>query len=619
MDADPVAVPDTTHIAFDHPATAPPRRGLRGLAARLDPAIALLLALPLLLLLLYPEWVVNRWNNCDPWIYTGYFLDYPRHVRISDQGYFGTRLSVILPGYLVYRVFRPVTANYVLHLLLYEVSVLSLFATLKRAAGRRAALMAAVLMGCHAFFLWEIGWDYVDSFGIAYYLLATWALAGAARERWKTGLVAAGACAAALVYCNLSYVVFLPMLAGQYLFTASDRRWRSLGSAALLAGCGAAGLTVLLGVIHASLGGRFWFYWPSIEWAFYAMQRPNPYKSTTYEWVAQATWLVLPGVVGVGGVGYLLRSGRRDGTDRRPAIFFQLNLLATYLLLVFLHLRGKPVLQYWYECSLLVPVAFLAAGPQLRGLVEHWRPRPFAAVCGLAVLLALAPYTLPLAGRLAGDGWLPASGPAVGVLHPGGAEGLHGPGMMLLPALTGLAGFLLLRLNRHGVLTAALVFALVSFSNFTIARVGFFEPLIRKMAPNTKGTNPDVFRAVVRSIQAVQANDPAGKLYFSFERDEPHFAVFHDVALAALWLGNLEPDKFPFTRTGSCLQHVRPAPHDKLVILSSDPAAVHQTHMALRQAGLDGRLLTWQAVRLPTVKYFMSFVEILAPQSGGAP
>jgi hypothetical protein len=597
--------------------TPTPAAVWKSLVARIDPVFIILPALPVLLLLLYPDWIFNRWNNCDPWIYTGYFLDYPRHIRVSDTGYFGTRLSVILPGYLVYRCFRPLLANAVLHLLLYNVSVFSLYATLKGFFGRRAAFLTSILMGCHAFFLWEIGWDYVDSFGIAYYLLASWTTSLAARGgRWTACLAAAGACAAALVYANLFYVVYLPLLAIQYLFLCRQRNWRTLAAAGGFGVLGALALTMVLGAVHACLGGRFWFYWPSVAWAYHAMQRPNVYKSATYGWLKQATWLVLPAIVLAGGFFWLLFRARRTRGDRRAAIFFQLNLLAACLGLVFMQARGKPVLEYWYECSLLVPIAFLAAGPQLAGLVGCGHQRRFAAVIGLAVLLSLAPYMLPLVGRFLGGlhGWLPVRGPAVGSIYPGGIERIARLRMMLLPGLAGLAGFLLLLRRRPHLVVTALALGLLSFSNFASAQVGFFEPLIKDIAPQTKGANPDVFRSVARSLQAVQTLDPGGKVYFSFECDEPHFAVFHDIALAALWLGNLEPHKFPFTRTGSCLLHVKPAAHDKLVILSSDPAALEHTQAALRQAGLDGWLLGQRPVALATVHYTMSFVEILAYQ-----
>src|SRR2546423_750763 len=88
----------------------------------LDAAVPVLLALPWLLLVADPRWVYGSLYR-DAWIYFGFFLDLPGHLRAYPDFYGCSRLSVTLPGWLAYRLLPPVTANLVLSLAVYYAAV----------------------------------------------------------------------------------------------------------------------------------------------------------------------------------------------------------------------------------------------------------------------------------------------------------------------------------------------------------------------------------------------------------------------------------------------------------------------------------------------------------------
>ena len=63
----------------------------RVLAKRIDPGLLVILALPWALLAAGANWIFGsgqHFNNIDPWVYFGYFLDLPAHLRTSPEAYY---------------------------------------------------------------------------------------------------------------------------------------------------------------------------------------------------------------------------------------------------------------------------------------------------------------------------------------------------------------------------------------------------------------------------------------------------------------------------------------------------------------------------------------------------
>ncbi|MBL8797545.1 MAG: glycosyltransferase family 39 protein, partial [Planctomycetia bacterium] len=351
---------------------------LAGLIARLGPERILLALLPLVLLAWNPGVFVSP-LSIDPWVYFGYYLNLPEFLKLYDGLYYTTRLSTIVPGYLLYQIFPPLLANFVLHLGLYWISVGCLYGTLRDTVERRAAFVAAFLLGCHPYFLNAVGWDYVDGFGIAYCLLTAWLLTKASRSsHWHWYLFAAGAAAFALGVANISYFLFVPFLVGHYVVL--NRQWRrdSLLLAACWFGLGIVALQVLLGIISYSLAGRFWFLLPSFTWlhGFTREAGPNPWQLPVSQWWMKASWLVFPFLGGVGAAALLLQRWRRGvAAASGIVVYYQFQLLA--LLLLFLcatWLARAPMLQFVHYASLLMPATFLALGGQSRALFAGLSP-----------------------------------------------------------------------------------------------------------------------------------------------------------------------------------------------------------------------------------------------------
>jgi len=353
-----------------------------------------LLCLPFALLAVDPSWIVSPWIR-DPWVYFGYYLDLPAHLKTFGQAYFSTRLSVILPGWLAHSLLPAYWANLALHLGLWYVSVGALYATVWQTVGRRAAFLAAVLLGSNSFFLSAVGSDYVDGFGIAYLLAATWLTTRATASRWWVShlFLAGGACGAVVV-ANLTYVSFLPFLLLQHMISQRGRR-RWVGT--LVAGLGMIAILAALGGINWSLGGQFLFLEPSLRFVghYSRASDSNPMSTAWYGLIPTFGWLYLPLLGALAPLG-IWAARRGAGCDARPALawtgwFYPLQAVGLLLWYALLTFSEKSTLLQWpYYVSLLIPSAILSLSLFFHALAVRIESREFRWLAVLSVVAAIS-------------------------------------------------------------------------------------------------------------------------------------------------------------------------------------------------------------------------------------
>jgi hypothetical protein len=362
-------------------------------ASRWDVGLVLLTLLPLIQLAVnhhyfytYVEWV-------DPWLYFGYFVDLPEHLRTFDGTYYNTRLSVLLPGYLIHKWFPPLLGNAVLKLSLFYICLFTLYAILRRAAGHRAALLMAICLGCFAFFVRTIGTDYVDGYGITYFLLASWCLHRVDGSRF--GLVwywFAGVALAAMGVANITYLLLVPFAVAVHWATTPDRRLGRLLAGAGMLTLGFAALLAGLGWYNYSVTGRFWFFVPSFTWTVSFIQdyTINPWHISISDWIGHAYWLIVPAVAVLASSLALVRRIWRGADSDRPHWPYHVQLLGLVLAFGLLEASRKIcVLQFKYYASLLMPAAYLALGCSVsKSLAGLSRPL-FAGLCATVIGVSL--------------------------------------------------------------------------------------------------------------------------------------------------------------------------------------------------------------------------------------
>lgn len=363
--------------------------------------VLFLIIWPWLLIAVNPTWIFqNSINYGDAWIYFGYFLNIPEHASyLGNDGsiwYYGSRLTWILPGYLLYRLLPALIANLSLHLLLFYTSIFSVYGTMKLLYDKRVGLFTSMCLGSYSYFLLSIGWDYVDAGGITYCCLLIYLITHSSFEihqRWRLlQTVFIGVISAALIYTNISWIIQTPAFCVYYLLVRGRQRlWLLLGEvAAILFGVGI--LTLFLCFVNVSFGGNFWFYKPSIEFVIWqSKQVVNLWKVTTNDWSIRYTFLIWP-IITITTIGtYFVTSARRKmlyrDMRRNPLLIFY-----SLVCLITLYLQSRansPILQFVYYVSYLIPGTILALGSLCAPQIRRVSASQFTLITSIASLLGI--------------------------------------------------------------------------------------------------------------------------------------------------------------------------------------------------------------------------------------
>ena len=350
--------------------------------------ILLLFLLPVLSILINQVWMFSN-IYVDPWMYFGYFIRLKQYL-IAFPFYYGTRLSWILPGYLLHSLFPPLIAHYILHLVLYYIAVFSLYLVLKPHVGKRGAFLASASMGCYSFFLMAVGWDYVDGAGIAYFLMTVLMLSWAAgKENQIIWMALSGVFFGALIYTNLAWLAFLISLITYYVLINYPHRIKKtfISIAAFIVGFLA--ITILLGVVSYAIGGNLFFFMPSTDFVLSSLSQPHPWINDAHQWLGKPIWLVLPLIVLTGSLAVLSLS-KFSKSFEEAALPLQKTFVVTCLIMIFVQITGiASVLQVPFYASYIIPSMFLAIGEVLKSLAMLSKYR-FASVATFSLILIVS-------------------------------------------------------------------------------------------------------------------------------------------------------------------------------------------------------------------------------------
>lgn len=581
---------DTTLIS----AALPRRLSLGDCAhffSKIDLGIVLILILPWALLSVGVNWVTqyvfgHGW--LDDWFYVGFFLDLRNHFQHFPGTYYGSRLSWILPGHVAFKLLPPQIAAYTLHFGVYYAAILSLYITLKYMVGRRAALVTATLMGGYCFFLWAVGWDYVDGAGIMYFLLTTLALTLSIKGKYPLGwLSLAGAFYGAMIYSQLFLLVLTPpILLYYFLANRSSRRFSLLLSAFTFT-FGFLAISLILGLVNYKLGGAFLFYTPSVREALYLTKVANPWRRPFQVWWKEATWLVIPGAILLSSFFSLWKF--RSHRAWWPPVLFQSYYLACALILVLFELKGMPVLQYLYYASFLIPGVFLAIGGQIGLGIDRVSSGVFVFVLGEATLMPLLAYRVLRSFRL--------------VLW------LHSHLLFLFLSF-GFLGIVFLFLREHPVKTLALCSSLC----LVVALVNISSEGFRVIDPDSARYGWAVIR---QSVEAIRTIEPNGNMLFWYQADEPMVNFYRAVASIYLWGYTLLNEQFPALEGANNYRTL--TTKNQIVILSTGTAAFQKADAALRRIGFTAELVAERRIQGGPIGWNMIFVALeLASSPSGA-
>jgi hypothetical protein len=458
----------------------------------------------------------------DSWFYLGFFRNLVEYKRSLFVGYYyGSRLSWVLPGFLIHSLFSAVAANCVLHLTVHIVATLSFFSTLRLTAGARRAYLATMVFSVQPWLWAATGWDYPDGAGIAYCLLAMALLTRSALQpAAKWSLLLAGMALAAMAYAHLFLASFIPLLLLYYIGSAwAWRRTAPIQAAARLAlwaGAGIGMVTAAFCFVNYLLDGNVWFYAPSIA---QARTMSSNFIYVRSVWVdRQLVPSLWPAVASSIAALLLLPSRARRGLAGRnaAALLFSAQLLAAFAYMAYLQSRGTTVLGHHPYISYLLPFSFLVIGISFWPAVETMSLRAYVIVCSAAAAIFAAVWFDPL-----------------GLLSPASPAAQHASLAFCAGALP-LA--LLLRRRMAGTLLAIAGFA--TFCSLSLAQSTYLNWL------DLHG-NREQYQRVMDARQRVEKWRGDSPILFWYDRKEP--AYWEYGALNATYLSEFSriSESFP--------------------------------------------------------------------------
>jgi hypothetical protein len=556
--------------------------------AKFDPGLLVVLSLPWVVLRFDTTWLfayaTSSFGFIDPWVYFGFFFNLTQHIRVFKGAYFTTRLTWTVPGAVIYHLFSPMTATYVLHVALFYAATLSLYLILKITVSRRAALLATLMMAFHSYFLWSVGWSYIDGPSNTFVLLTLAALTFAARSpRAKWWLVAAGTLAAIAFYCQFFLIVFSPLVFGFYYFARREMGNRRSTSEWKPFAWGFAVVTVAFGLFNMAINGRFLFFINSVGTAAKLVINHNPYNDSTYGWLAGATWLVLPAIATIGAIVCLVRRHCILSVPNAEfLLFWQRYLLLSVLIMVFWQLVGQPVLQLFTYASYLMPGVFLALGSQI-AIVTHRIGKGALALLYVGVFVV---GVLPLAWRI--------DSPLMLALKHHPILFAFAIGVIAVAAIGG-------EIRYVGAMAVlALSVSLGALNAATSTRTWSHGSL-----PHDEASQKYAMLAVVDSIRLTKELDPTDHLYFWYDGDARLGRLHRSVASTYLWAYRLQSETFPDFGPKA------PPPQRRILILTEDANhALPQAQAALNKAGLASSIITQRKIQQGPFRWDVIEIQI---------
>jgi hypothetical protein len=572
--------------------------------------LAVLLLIPLIMAAINSNWLYSPIGYLDPWYNVGYFLHYGdatfrmAHYKIS-------RLSWLLPGWLMYHLFVPLVANFVLHVGALLVATVFVYLTLARLVERDVAFLTAVFLTIYYPFHGSGGWDYQNTGAGAFYALTLYCLTRAGQSKTPAaGLFAAGMAFAATVHASILFANIVPVLVLQYVLVRRVVQrplcLRLMGHALAAVSAGFLALTLLLCLINWSIGREFLFFWPILEIVFHFVEDPSQQKNWWTSWSsgwalqrAAVNYLAVPCATMLVGVVVLLRTPRRAWSDSGNQL--SLFLIAQYVLLgavwTVWQSIGQTALQPGYFAyPLIIPCVLGLAGIMAIGerTARASTTRWLAPAC---LLLALLPG-VDLLPRIVSGKTLAA------VIQTNGVP------LFLLGALLLVAVLTLARARPFLAFAAILIFHVYATSYAFIGRA--------YSAADRCGLNSTAFSGLIALDQFVSESGDRERTWIWVGPQEIAFGAggcqfnlgyFRQSAamLALNWLGN------PTDTTTSQITDQQIAPigvGDWLAVVTTDPSHAAELTERLRQLGRSVGPLHQREITVAHARLFLQLLPI---------
>lgn len=530
----------------------------------------------------------------DPWIPTGYFLNFSDMMERFGIRYYITRTPYAVIGLTFYNIFTPEVANWLMNVFFLWLSCIGFYFSTRRIFNFGPAVLVTTAFATNNYTLSAMAWDYPDGCSIAFLLVGLWLAIDPPRllSGWR-GWVGVGFFWGMAGAVNLiAGLVILPLCL--IVVASAGIDWREWRHRAIWIIVGVLAMLLVFGVISYFLFGIFWFMGPQIGQLIYSLATPGYLSSM---WGTGLAWLLpayrLAGVfsIAVAALAVLLFiRNRRDRTA--PAFIILAAFLATIILFALVEFGlNAVVLRVFYTSSYIVVPTFLAMAAVLHLLMrddrsEIWGVRiAVSTVVGLILVAYVTPWIFIAGNHFPRMLWWVAVLPAV---------------LIVVAALVGP------RRRFHAARAAALALVILP-----VGVIGGDAAV-----SYVKNTQTDGFDAAVKVSDVLRSGAVKGRtIRFWFDNGEPMSQYFHSIASLYLWGWRDLTKEFP-TLPQAEIAALLPG-HITMVHLTSEPEKIRQ-----REALMTSRGMTFEPARNLTIvtkagqSFTISLQDAKLPQPG---
>jgi len=231
--------------------------------ARLDINILILILVPIVFSLSNVDWIYGTPGMSDHWINYNFFQDFfhDQNINNGQFPYKFTRVSHLLYGYLIHKIFSPIPAYYFYFFSLFYLSTICFYVIISQLFNKHVAIITSIMLCCYTHFHGSISFEsmYQNYSCLAYFMASLmFAVLAAKKPQYKLYLFLSGIFYASAIH-QLLYAVYLPSLILIYIGINYVNNKNSIPESLKWFALGAITITIVFSAISYMAQGMTFF------------------------------------------------------------------------------------------------------------------------------------------------------------------------------------------------------------------------------------------------------------------------------------------------------------------------------------------------------------------------
>ena len=373
--------------------------------ARLDINILILILVPIVFSLSNVDWIYGAPGMSDHWLNYNFFQDFFHdqsiHTIFADGQfpYKFTRVSHLLYGYLIHKIFSPIPAYYFYFFSLFYLSTICFYVIISQLFNKHVAIITSIMLCCYTHFHGSISFEsmYQNYSCLAYFMASLmFAVLAAKKPQYKLYLFLSGIFYASAIH-QLLYAVYLPSLILIYIGINYVNNKNSIPESLKWFALGAITITIVFSAISYMAQGMTFFLLVQFLQSLLVIDgqilqnKITPLWKTL--WGAKSSWLVYLSAA-VGMLAILAISLKKKLNDKYYFTCFILiaGFEVAFLIHLFQHAFEKVIsMGADYRIYPILPLLFIAIATFYSFLSRNTQQASGNRLVAYALLVSILP------------------------------------------------------------------------------------------------------------------------------------------------------------------------------------------------------------------------------------